>query len=247
MREWVLDLHIHTILSPCASDDMVPPLVLSRARQLGVEAIAITDHNSAENVPAFMAKGKEMGIEILPGMEVQTKEDIHMVCLFDTLEQVLAWQNIVYRHLPNRKNKKESFGEQWVVDYEGNKISEVERLLLMGTDFTVEEVVTRVHRLGGLCLAAHIDRKAFSLWGSLGFIPADLTIDGVELTPHLPRDQAQLDQLKERGLYYLVSSDAHWLDGISPPQCFAAMESCTIEELKLALLKKDGRYVRTLR
>ncbi|MDF9409075.1 PHP domain-containing protein [Pelotomaculum isophthalicicum JI] len=247
MREWVLDLHVHTILSPCASDDMVPPLVLSRVRQLGVEVIAITDHNSAENVPAFMAKGKEMGIEILPGMEVQTREDIHMVCLFDTLEQVLDWQRIIYNHLPDLKNKKKSFGEQWVVDHEGNKLREVERLLLMGTDLTVEEVVRGVHHLGGLCIAAHIDRKAFSLWGSLGFIPDDLPIDGVELTPHLSRDQAQLDQLKERSFYYLVSSDAHWLDGISPPQCFAAMESCTIKELKLALLKKDGRHIRTIR
>lgn len=247
MREWVLDLHVHTILSPCAGDDMVPPRVLSRVRQLGVEVIAITDHNSAENVPAFMAKGKEVGIEILPGMEVQTKEDIHMVCLFDTLEQVLAWQKKIYDHLPDRKNKKVSFGEQWVVDREGNKVSEVERLLLMGTDLTVEEVVRGVHHLGGLCIAAHIDRKAFSLWGSLGFIPSDLPIDGVELTPHLPRDQAQLDQLRESGFNYLVSSDAHWLDSLFPPQCFAVMESCNINELKSALLKKDGRYIRTIR
>jgi len=247
MREWVLDLHVHTILSPCAGDDMVPPRVLSRVKQLGVEVIAITDHNSAENVPAFMTKGKEVGIVIIPGMEVQTKEDIHMVCLFDTLEQVLAWQNIIYDHLPDRKNKKESFGEQWVIDHEGNKVSEVERLLLMGTDLTVDEVVRGVHHLGGLCIAAHIDRKAFSLWGSLGFIPADLPIDGVELTPHLPRDQAQIEQIKERGLYYHVSSDAHWLDGLFPPQCFAVMESCNIKELKSALLKKDGRYIRTIR
>ncbi|OPY60470.1 MAG: hypothetical protein A4E56_02672 [Pelotomaculum sp. PtaU1.Bin065] len=247
MREWVIDLHVHTILSPCASDEMVPPRVLHRIKQLGIDVIAITDHNSAENVAAFMVKGREMGIGVLPGMEVQTREDIHMVCLFDTLEQVLAWQNIVYGHLPDRKNKKDSFGEQWVVDSEGNKVSEVERLLLMGTDLTLEEVVNGVHHLGGLCIAAHIDRKAFSLWGNLGFIPEDLPIDGVELTPHLPRNQTQLNQLIKRGFYYLISSDAHWLDGLFPPQCFAAMDSCNTKALRSALLKKDGCYIRTIR
>ncbi|OPY58415.1 MAG: PHP domain protein [Pelotomaculum sp. PtaU1.Bin035] len=247
MREWILDLHIHTILSPCGGDDMVPPLVLARAKELGIEVIAVTDHNSAENVQAFMIKGREMGVVVLPGMEVQTKEDVHMVCLFDTLEQVFAWQEIVYQHLPDLKNKKGSFGEQWVVNCEGNKVTEVERLLLMGADLSIDEVVKGVQDLGGLCIAAHIDRKVFSLLGNLGFIPVDLPIDGVELTPHLPRSQAQLNQLRERGIHHLVSSDAHWLDSIYPPQCFAFIEECTIKELKTALLKKDGRYIRTIR
>lgn len=247
MREWVIDLHVHTALSPCASEDMVPPLVCSIVKYLGIDVIAITDHNTAENVPAFMSAGKEFGVEIFPGMEVQTKEDVHMVCLFDTLEQVLNWQKIVYEHLPDLKNNKESFGEQLVVDQQGNKISEVERLLLLGTDLSIEEVVGGVHHLGGLCIAAHIDRQVFSLWESMGFIPADLPLDGVELTPHLPRKQEQLDQLQERGFSYLVSSDAHYLDNLYPPQCFAAMESCSVKELRLALRKRDGRYIRTLR
>lgn len=247
MREWVLDLHLHTALSPCAGDDMTPPLVLSRVKELGVDVVAVTDHNSAENVPAFVAAGKAAGVEVLPGMEVQTKEDVHLVCLFDTPEQALAWQDIVYAHLPDLPNRKKSFGAQWVVDPAGRRVREVERLLLMGADLSVDAVVVGVRQLGGLCVAAHIDRKAFSLWENLGFIPADLPLDGVELTPHLPRNQAQLAHLRERGLNYLVASDAHWLDGIYPPQCFAVMEACTISELRLALQHRDGRYIRTLR
>jgi len=242
-----MDLHIHTILSPCGGDDMIPPLVLHRVKELGFEVIAVADHNTAENIPAFMAKGKEIGVEVLPGMEVQTREDIHFVCLFDTVEQVFEWQRIVYQHLPDLKNKRDSFGEQWIVDGEGNKVREVDRLLLMGTDLSIEEVVKGVHGLGGLCIAAHIDRKAFSLWGSLGFLPADLPVDGVELTPHLPRNPDQISQVQERGIHYLVSSDAHWLDGIYPPQCFAFIDECSIEELAMAILNKNGRYIRTVR
>lgn len=247
MKEWVLDLHIHSILSPCADESMVPPLILDRAKQLGTEVLAITDHNCAENVPAFMSAGEKAGVVVWPGMEVQTKEDVHVICLFDTLEQLLSWQDIVYRHLPAQKNKKESFGEQWVVDQAGNKIHEVEKLLLLGANLTIEEVVGTVHNLNGLCIAAHIDRQDFSLWGNLGFIPPNLPIDGVELTPYLPRDSMQLAYLRKNCLTYIVSSDAHWLDALYPPICCALMEECNLGELKLALSEKDGRCIRTIR
>lgn len=247
MREWALDLHIHTILSPCAGDDMTPLQVLRRVKELGIEVIAITDHNSAENVEAFYIKGKEMGVEVVPGMEVQTREDIHMICLFDTLDQVLGWQKTVYQCLPDLKNRRESFGAQWLVDSGGNITGEVDRLLLMGADISFAEVVKGVHALGGLCIAAHIDREAFSLWGSLGFIPERPVIDNVELTPHLARNPDQLTQLREKGFSYLISSDAHYLDGIYPPQCFGRMETCSIKELKAAFLNQDGRYIRVTR
>jgi predicted metal-dependent phosphoesterase TrpH len=245
MREWVLDLHIHTVLSPCADRDMLPEPVIKRAKKLGIDVLGITDHNSAENVAAFVAKGREADLVVLPGMEVQTVEDVHLICLFDTVEQALAWQEIVYRHLPSLKNRKDSFGEQWVVDKEGRVLYEVDRLLILGTDLTVEQVVTRVHELGGLCIAAHIDRDVFSLWESLGFIPEELQIDGVELTPHLPRRPDQLRQLRRQGFLYLVASDAHFLDHICPPQCFAYMETCCIKELKQALADEDGRCIHT--
>ncbi|MDD4168785.1 MAG: PHP domain-containing protein [Desulfotomaculaceae bacterium] len=247
MREWALDLHIHTILSPCAGDDMTPPQILRRVKELGIEVVAITDHNSAENVEAFYIKGKEMGVKVVSGMEVQTREDIHLICLFDTLEQVFNWEKAVYQRLPDLKNRKESFGAQWLVDSEGNITGEVDRLLLMGADLSLTEVVNGVHAIGGLCIAAHIDRRAFSLWGSLGFIPDRPAIDNVELTPHLARNPDQLAQLREKGFNYLISSDAHYLDGIYPPQCFARIEEFSIKELKAAFLSQDGRYIRTTR
>lgn len=247
MKDWALDLHLHTILSPCGSDEMLPESVLKRAIDLRLDAVAITDHNTSQNVAAFMTKGEELGIKVIPGMELQTREDVHVVCLFNSLENVLIWQDYVYRHLPPLKNNKKSFGEQWVVDSAGNKIEELERMLLVGTDLTIEKVVKEVHNIGGLAIAAHIDRQAFSLWGHLGHIPLELNLDAVELTPHLPRIQAQLDYLKENNITHVVSSDAHYLQDMRAPYSFAYMEECTIEELKMAIAGKSGRMLRTLR
>ena len=246
-KEWTLDLHIHTLLSPCADNEMLPSIVISRAKELGLDALAITDHNTVENVASFMEKGEKAGIRVFPGMELQTKEDVHLVCLFEKMEQAYEWQKRVYQKLPPLQNKKEIFGEQWVVDSHDHKLRELDRLLLVGTDFTLEEAVESVHLLQGICIAAHLDRQAFSLWGHLGNIPAGLPLDGVELTPHLPRDSKQLAQLKKEGFAYLVSSDAHYPNSIYPPQSFAYLEELSLPELKLALQHREGRYIRTLR
>jgi len=101
------DLHIHTVLSPCAEVEMIPPLIVRRARELGLGLIAITDHNSAENVDSVQRAARGSGLKVLPGMEVQTSEEVHVLCLFDTLEQVLDWQECVFGSLPPLKNREE--------------------------------------------------------------------------------------------------------------------------------------------
>lgn len=247
MREWSIDLHIHTILSPCGSEEMIPPLVLNRVRDLGIDVIAITDHNTVKNVLPFQELGGVLGIKVIPGMEVQTREDVHLICLFDNLEQASKWQDVVYEQLPPAKNKAGSFGEQWLVDQDGETLSQEDRLLLAGTKISVEEVVRNVHELGGMCIAAHIDRQAFSIWGHLGYIPGDLDLDGIELTPHLRRSPQQLREIERMGIKYVVSSDAHYLNSIKPPQSFAFMEEPSVREIGRALKGQQGRYIRTLR
>lgn len=247
MKEWGLDLHIHSALSPCSSEEMLPGPVLSRTKELGISAIAITDHNSGGNVRVFLEKGSELGIKVFPGMELQTVEDIHLICLFEHLVDLLAFQEQVYLQLPQMENNKKSFGEQWLVDKEGLVIGEVERILLVGTSLSVDEWVAHVHQLGGLCIAAHVDRQGFSLWGHLACLPTDLELDGVELTPHLQRDPVLMEAIKKRGLSYVISSDAHYLADLRPPQCFAKLEELTLPELKKALLGQDGREIRVLR
>ena len=180
-RYLMADLHLHTVLSACAEVEMIPPLIIQRARELGLELLAVTDHNAARNVAAMMAAAEGTGITVLPGMEVQSREEVHLLCLFDTLEQVLAWQERVFAALPDRENDEAFFGAQFVVDAEGEYLDTENRLLAISTALSVEQVVAGVRALGGIVLAAHVDRPSFSLVANLGFVPPGLEIAGIEL------------------------------------------------------------------
>ncbi|MBN1642992.1 MAG: PHP domain-containing protein [Anaerolineae bacterium] len=183
MRALAVDLHIHTVLSACAAVEMIPPLIVRRALELGLDVIAITDHNSAANAGAVIEAARGTGLTVLPGMEVQTREEVHMLCLYDTLEQADAWASRVADALPDARNREEFFGAQYVVDASGAHLYTEERLLATSTAMSVEQVASGVEALGGLCLAAHVDRPSFSILSNLGFIPPSLPIDGIEISP----------------------------------------------------------------
>lgn len=244
MRLIGMDLHIHSALSPCGGLEMTPPEVFKRAREVGLQALTIADHNTAENQKAFIQCAKEMNFLYLPGMEVQSKEDVHILCIFDTLEQVISLQELVYSHLPPLKNKKELFGQQVIVDQRGNIVGELEQMLLTATNISVDDIAIAVKKLGGLALPAHIDRPSFSLWSHLGFIPDYLGFIGVELTPHLPRNKEQVEYIHKNNLGIMISSDAHWLNQLEGPQTFAYIEEFTVAELSLAIQRKKGRYLK---
>ncbi len=239
MRFFLADLHIHTVLSACAEIEMMPEFILERAQQLGLGLIAITDHNSAENVTVMLAAAQGTGVTVLPGMEVQTREEVHLLCLFDTLDQVTRWQEEVYAHLPPLKNKEDVFGVQVVLNVERG-LNYNERLLLTSTSFSVEEVVQRVRNLNGLCIPAHVDRPAYSIIANLGFIPPDLGLTGVEIS-HLVSLKEARTRFPELERYSLVaSSDAHRLKDMTVRTTFKMVEA-TIEELSLALAGEGGR------
>ena len=241
MRFFVADLHIHTALSACAESEMMPEFILERAQQLGLGLIAVTDHNSAENVAAMLAAAEETGVTVLPGIEVQTREEVHLLCLFDTLEQVTRWQGEVYAHLPPLKNKEDVFGVQVVISAEGD-LSYNERLLLTSTSFSVEEVVQRVRDLNGLCIPAHVDRPAYSIIANLGYIPPDLELVGVEIS-HLVSLKEARTRFPQLERYSLVaSSDAHRLQDMDS-RTTLKMTEATVAELSLALAGEEGRAV----
>ena len=241
MRFFVADLHIHTVLSACAESEMMPEFILERAQQLGLGLIAVTDHNSAENTAVMLAAAEETGVTVLPGMEVQTREEVHLLCLFDTLEQVTRWQEEVYAHLPPLKNKEEVFGVQVVLSAEGD-LSYNERLLLTSTSFSVEEVVQRVRDLNGLCIPAHVDRPAYSIIANLGFIPPDLGLVGVEIS-HLVSLKEARTRFRELERYSLVaSSDAHRLQDMAL-RTTLKMAEATVAEISLALAGEGDRAV----
>ena len=205
------DLHIHSCLSPCANLEMSPSEIAARARAAGMDGIALTDHQSARNTPAIAECARRAGLKCLFGMEVQTAEEVHTVALFDTTEQALALTDWVYAAMPKRVNDPETFGDQPVVTWDDDIVEMEWRILAMGCRRTIPETAEKVHELGGLYIAAHIDRPNFSVIGSLGAIPEGC-FDAVELSR--TADEAQWLP-KAAGYAVTRSSDAHNLDDVA--------------------------------
>jgi PHP family Zn ribbon phosphoesterase len=234
------ELHVHTLLSPCAEVEMIPPLIISEALELGIDLIAITDHNASANIPAVMAAASGSGLTILPGIELQTREEVHSLCIFDTLEQVSAFQDLLDTSLPPLKNQPDFFGPQYVVDASGEFIREETRLLLTSSSLSLEEACNRVIEMGGLFIPAHVNRKANGLLATLGFIPPDLAASAIEISRHITPEAAKA-QFPQLNRYPLIQSgDVHRLDDFLAPNYFT-LESLCVAELSLALQGRSGR------
>jgi PHP family Zn ribbon phosphoesterase len=241
-RYLLADLHLHTVLSPCAEVEMIPPLIVRRAQELGLEIIAVTDHNAAHNAAAVIEAAVGSGLTVLPGIEVQSREEVHLVCLFDTVEQALAWQERIVEALPDQENDEDFFGAQFVVDASGGYLYTEKRLLSAATALSVEEVVTGVRALGGIVLAAHVDRPSFSLIANLGFVPPELDIAGLDLSRGADPAEVARRLPQTAGYGKVVSGDAHRLEEMTARTMFK-VQAPTVAELALALAGKDGRRV----
>lgn len=247
MQEWTIDLHMHTCLSPCGQEEMLPEALIRTAMEKGIDVIAITDHNTCGNVAAFVEKGLEMGLTVVPGMELQTLEEIHLVCLFDRVGQAMDFEKALAPRYTTMKNKPQIMGEQWLVDKEGKRLGQEERFLLDSTNISVDEAVAMVHAFGGICIAAHADRPAFSVGAVFGTIPEDIPFDGIELTCNLPRNPALTDKIKGIGYTYVTASDAHFLENIRDIHCAAYLDHWSVHELALAMKGLEGRKIMTER
>jgi PHP family Zn ribbon phosphoesterase len=224
---------------------MIPPLIVRRALELALGIIAITDHNSAENVAAVIEAAEGTGLAVLPGMEVQTREEVHLLCLFDGVEQAQDWQAFVYAHLPSLKNNEKLFGPQFVVDASGDFVRYNERLLLTSTSLSVEQVAHEVKQRDGLCIAAHVDRPSFSLLANLGFVPESVPFSAMEITRHTPVQQLQQQHASLSGYSFIRSGDAHRLSEMSDSTILTLHEP-TLAEISMALRRQNGRRVKVL-
>lgn len=175
------DLHIHSCLSPCASLDMSPSAIVGRAVAAGMDLIAITDHQSAMNAPAMEECARRAGIGCLFGMEVCTSEEVHTLALFDTVRQAAAMTEWVYDSLPKRVNDPDVFGDQPIVTWDDEIVDMEWRILAMGCRRTIPETSEKCRELGGLYVAAHIDRPNFSVYSQLGAVPEGC-FDAVEIS-----------------------------------------------------------------
>ncbi len=205
------DLHLHSCLSPCANLEMSAAEIVKRAIAAGMDGIALTDHQSARNCPAIAECARRANLKCLYGLEVQTAEEVHTLAIFDTVESSLMMTDWVYAALPKRVNDPETFGDQPVIDADDGIIEMEWRLLAMGCKHTIPETAAKVHELGGLYIAAHIDRPNFSVFSALGAIPENC-FDAVELS----RTANEAEWAKRALPYALTrSSDAHNLDDVA--------------------------------
>lgn len=243
MKTYIAELHSHTVLSPCAEIEMIPPLVVPEAIERGINLLAVTDHNASANVIAVQQAAQGTGLIVLPGMEVQTQEEVHVVCLFDTLEQLAAWQEVVDGHLPPLENDVERFGEQLVVNAAGDFVRREPRLLLTSISLPIDNVIERVNAIGGLAIPAHVDRKANGLLEILGFVPANARVEALEISRHITVDVAPVRYPQIRGYPLVRNGDAHRLNEFLGVNEFL-IESPTIVELKMALRRENGRLHR---
>jgi PHP family Zn ribbon phosphoesterase len=205
------DLHIHTALSPCADNDMTPATVAGMAKLAGLDLIAISDHNSARNLPAAKEACHYYGLKLLPAIEVTSAEEIHLLCYFPSVEAALEMSDAIYDSLPDIKADPEIWGEQLVMDTEDNVIARLEKLLTNSSGFTLYETDRKCRALGGMVVPAHCDREAYSMLSVLGMFPEDIHYDLAEMRH--PGNYANLCQKARmpQGLEILFSSDAHSL------------------------------------
>ena len=231
------DLHIHSCLSPCASLEMAPSEIVRAAAAAGMDGIALTDHQSARNTPAVAECARRAGLKCLYGMEVQTAEEVHTVALFDSVEQALALTDWVYEAMPKRVNDPDTFGDQPVVTADDDIVEMEWRILAMGCRRTIPETSAKVRELGGLYIAAHIDRPNFSVISGLGTIPENC-FDAAELSR--TADESTWAP-KADGLAVVRSSDAHNLDDVARVWTEADIPNFSVDSLKQAFAARATR------
>lgn len=243
LKEFKADLHIHTCLSPCAELEMSPLAIVKTAIQKGIDIIAITDHNSAENIIAAQRSAEQTGLTVLAGMEITSSEEAHMLAFFDNPVSVLELQAAVYKNLLPGENDEMLFGEQIVVNEKDEVLDFNKRLLISATTLSAHSIVEKIHSIGGLAVASHIDKDAFSIISQLGFIPEDLKFNALEISPNTERENAERAFRPYDSFTWISSSDAHHLQDIGRRTTRFFMKEPTIKEMALALKNIDGRKV----
>ncbi len=243
LKEFKSDLHMHTCLSPCADLGMSPREIVKTAEEKGLDIIAITDHNSAENIIAAIKASENMRLKVLAGMEISSSEEAHILALFDSIEGITKLQEIIYENLMPGENDEKLFGEQIVVNEKDEVLDFNKKLLIGATMLPAQEIIDRVHSLGGLSVASHIDKDAFSIISQLGFITEDLAFDALEMSPNMSRQEAEEIFAAYNSFAWISSSDAHYINDIGKRTTSFLMNEPTIKEMALAMKKIDGRKV----
>ena len=220
--KYFYDFHIHSDLSPCGDGDMTPNNIVNMAYIKGLNMIAVTDHNTIENYKAVHKAAQELGILVIPGIEINTKEEVHVLSYFRSYESAKAVSDLIYESLPNIPNKSDIFGEQNIYNEHDEVVGKLDKLLISASKYTLGEIYTIVKKHNGVIVPAHINKKSNGILGVLGFFPEDIKFDFIELFLNKELDERTEKIIKK--YKRLINSDAHSLENISEPLNYIELE-----------------------
>ncbi len=229
------DLHIHSCLSPCGDNDMIPSNIVGMAMLKQLDVIAVTDHCSCLNCPAVAKLAAAYGITALFGMELTTEEEVHVLCLFDELEKAMDFGSYVRTQYLDIMNVPEIFGEQLIMDEDDNVIGKEDTLLINATQIGFEQVFGLTEKYGGVMIPAHVEKKANSLLANLGAVPDDSRFTCFEMKHIGYREQISEQHPYFRNCRMITNSDAHYLEHINEPVNFLEADENTAAAVLRAL------------
>lgn len=222
---------------------MTPSRIVEKAASLGINILAVCDHNTVGNVEVTSTIAKKKGISVVAGIEINSVEEVHILGLFGTMADALNMQAVVYENLQPGENDEDAFGMQVLVNENDEVLGFNKRLLIGATDLSVNSIVELIHSFNGLAIASHIDREGFGIIGQLGFIPEGVKFDALEISCRTNRARAHEMFGPYRHIPWITSSDAHSLEDVGRSTTGFVMEHSTFEEMRLALKGTEGRKV----
>jgi 3',5'-nucleoside bisphosphate phosphatase len=237
------DLHIHTVLSPCAGQEMSPTKIVKMAQERGLDIIGITDHNSTLQCATVRKVASDFGIFVLMGCEVTTKEEVHCLSFFETEETLKEFQHFIDKNQKKINNDPKQYGFQAIVDVNDNIINQINYYLGIALDVDLNQLEEEVHKLGGIFIPAHVDRGRYSLMSQLGYVPDDIKADALEIF-----NRTSLTRFLKENSYlthfnFIRSSDSHYLDSIGIYATSFIIEEPSFKEIRMALRNRNGRML----
>jgi len=239
VKHFAADLHIHTALSPCAADEMTPGAIVHAARDAGLDMIAICDHNTAGNAEAVQQAARD-DLAVIAGIEITTVEEVHVLGLFPDADAAAAAGDAVRQTLPSANGSHKDFGHQWLMDPEGRVLGTEAKMLSVASGFALSDAVRLIRQHGGLAVASHIGRPAFSVLSQLGMLPKNTRFDAIEISATGLRAGRQAE-FAALGLPMVTSSDSHFLADVGCRRTMLESLLATFDELSLAFKGVDRR------
>ena len=229
--KYYYDFHIHTGLSPCADAEMTPNNIINMAQLKGLDIIAVSDHNTTGNLRSVFECASETDILVIPAIEAETSEEVHVLCLFPTLEAAEKVGALIYNSLPELKNRPDIFGEQILYDQNDNIMGYEPKMLVTATGLSLDKLKNNVESTGGIAIPAHVDRNSFSILSNLGFIPEEMNFTTLEISKkcNLTTFFDKHQQVKNYNIIY--NSDSHHLGDISEPDAHMDLEIKSIDAI----------------